>query len=83
MTTVNYYIENLLNGEVLQLATEPTQWKQFEPAHSYQKPLESGGTQTVNVSCTARPFVDYASALSHIDTLPNGEYRIFSRIVKS
>lgn len=28
-------------------------------------------------------FTSYADALAHIDTLSNGEYRIFNRITKS
>lgn len=83
MKTVNYYIEDLTNGKCLQLATETESWKQFQAASTYQKPVEGGGTQTVTITCTARPFSDYNSALAHIDNLPNGEYRIFSRIVKS
>ena len=33
--------------------------------------------------CNAKVFSSYETALTHIDTLPNAEYRIFSRIVKS
>lgn len=28
-------------------------------------------------------FTSYDDALTHIDTLPNGSYRVFSRITKS
>lgn len=31
----------------------------------------------------AKKFASYEDALTHIDTLANGEYRIFSRIVKA
>jgi len=83
MVTTKYYIEDLATGKCLQLATETESWKQFQAATTYQKPVEGGGTQTVTITCTARPFSDYNSALEHIDNLPNAEYRIFSRIVKS
>lgn len=33
--------------------------------------------------CDAKTFTSYEDAISHIDTLANGDYRIFSRIVKS
>jgi len=83
MKTVNYYIEDLTTGKCLQLATETESWQQFQATTTYQKPVEGGGTQTVTITRTARSFSDYNSALAHIDNLPNGEYKIFSWIVKS
>jgi len=79
MTTTKYYIEDLATGKCLQNAGEPETWKQFEPAFTY---LDNEG-QTINVANTAKSFTDYNSALGHIDTLTSGEYRIFTRIVKS
>ena len=69
-TTTKYYIENLYDATCLQNVGESKTWKQFEPG-------------TNDAACTAREFSSYEGALSHIDTLPNGEYRIFSRITKS
>ena len=76
MTTVNYYIENLSTGKTLQLDGS---WEQFVPNSSYV----NGNSQTISVQCLSKDFSDWNSALTHIGTLPNGEYRIFSRIVKS
>jgi hypothetical protein len=70
MVTTKYYIEDLATGKCLQSVGEAETWKQFEPT-------------TNNATCTAREFANEATALSHIDTLPNGEYKIFTRIVKS
>lgn len=44
--------------------------------------LQNDGTFGAN-SVNTKTFSDYNSALTHIDTLPNGEYRIFSHIVKT
>ena len=68
--TTKYYIENLYDATCLQNVGESETWKQFEPG-------------TNDAECTAREFVNESAALSHIDTLPNGEYKIFTRIVKS
>lgn len=79
MVTTKYYIEDLATGKCLQSIGEADAWKQFEPASTY---TDANG-QTVNILNTAREFANEAAALSHIDTLPNGEYKIFTRIVKS
>jgi len=45
--------------------------------------MNSGENKQFTKDVDAKEFSSYEDALSHIDTLVNGDYRIFSRIVKS
>ena len=42
-----------------------------------------GSWELFTPSTASKSFSDRDSALTHVDTLDNGDYRIFSRIVKS
>jgi hypothetical protein len=45
--------------------------------------MNSGENKQFTKEADSKLFNSYEDALSHIDTLPNGDYRIFSRITKS
>lgn len=45
--------------------------------------MNAGEMKQYIPGCDAKKFTSYEDATSHIDTLANGEYRVFSRIVKS
>lgn len=72
MTTVNYYIEDLATGLVVMENGE-------------MLPFIPGGHFNENEELITVPkvFGLHELALDHIDALPEGEYRIFSRIAKT
>lgn len=45
--------------------------------------MNVGEMEAFTPGCDAKVFSSYEDALVHIDSLANGEYRIFSRIVKA
>ena len=45
--------------------------------------MNVGEMMAFTPDCDAKKFSSYEDALAHIESLANGEYRIFSRIVKS
>lgn len=45
--------------------------------------MNVGEMQAFTKDVDAKAFAAYDDALAHIDTLATGDYRIFSRIVKS
>lgn len=72
MTTVNYYIEDLATGLVVM---ENGQMLPFLPEGHFDENEE--------LITIAKTFGSHQHALEFVDTLPAGEYRIFSRIVKA
>lgn len=42
-----------------------------------------GSWELFTPDTSSRSFTDRASAVTHIDNLDNGDYRVFSRITKS
>jgi len=61
MVETKYYIEDLIEGLVLQ----------------------NDGTWDWFAGVNEKTFTSNAAAVTHIDTLDDGEYKVFNRIIKS